>query len=107
MAWDRQITIKTPQEIDIMRAGWQDQRRSAGCGACCDPSWGDDRGFECGCRRSVAQTRCYSPFKNYPGPYPYPASTTISVNEELVHGIPGKRKLKEGDIVSVDCGTVL
>ncbi len=48
----------------------------------------------------------YSPFKNYPGPYPYPASTTISINEELVHGIPGKRKLKEGDIVSVDCGAM-
>ena len=49
----------------------------------------------------------YSPFKNYPGPYPYPASTCVSVNEELVHGIPDKkRKLKEGDIVSVDCGTV-
>jgi methionyl aminopeptidase len=49
---------------------------------------------------------CYSPFKGYPGPYPYPASTNVSVNYELVHGIPGKRKLKEGDIVSVDCGTV-
>lgn len=48
----------------------------------------------------------YSPFKNYPGPYPYPASTCVSINDELVHGIPGNRKLKEGDIVSVDCGTV-
>lgn len=49
----------------------------------------------------------YSPFKNYPGPYPYPASTCVSVNEELVHGIASpKRKLKEGDIVTVDCGTV-
>lgn len=49
----------------------------------------------------------YSPFKNYPGPTPYPASTTISINEELVHGIPNKRRfLKEGDIVSVDCGVV-
>ena len=38
----------------------------------------------------------YSPFKNYPGPYPYPASTNVSINEELVHGIPGKRKLKKG-----------
>jgi methionyl aminopeptidase len=46
-------------------------------------------------------------FKNYPGPYPYPATLTISVNEELVHGIPGSRKLLEGDIVSVDCGTIL
>jgi methionyl aminopeptidase len=48
----------------------------------------------------------YSPFKNYGHP-PYPASVCVSINEELVHGIPGKRKLKEGDIVSVDCGTVL
>lgn len=46
-------------------------------------------------------------FKNYPGPYPYPASLCVSINEELVHGIPGKRKLVEGDIVSVDCGTIL
>lgn len=46
-------------------------------------------------------------FKNYPGPYPYPATITVSINEELVHGIPGKRKLREGDIVSVDCGTIL
>jgi methionyl aminopeptidase len=34
----------------------------------------------------------------------FPASSCISVNEEVVHGIPGKRKLKKGDIVSVDVG---
>jgi methionyl aminopeptidase len=48
----------------------------------------------------------YSPFKNYPGPYPFPASICTSVNEEMVHGIPSNRKLREGDIISVDCGTV-
>lgn len=48
----------------------------------------------------------YSPFKNYPGPYPYPASICTSINDELVHGIPGKRKLTDGDIISIDCGTV-
>lgn len=46
-----------------------------------------------------------SPFKNYPGPYPYPASICTSVNEELVHGIPSKRQLEEGDIISIDAGT--
>jgi methionyl aminopeptidase len=46
-------------------------------------------------------------FLNYPGPYPYPAVTTISVNDELVHGIPGARRLIEGDIVSIDCGAVV
>lgn len=43
-------------------------------------------------------------FKGY---YGYPASLCISVNEVVVHGIPGKRELKEGDIVSIDCGTDL
>ena len=46
-------------------------------------------------------------FKGYPGPYPYPATLTISINEEMVHGIPSGRVLMEGDIVSVDCGTTL
>ncbi|ADG04953.1 type I methionyl aminopeptidase [Kyrpidia tusciae] len=40
-------------------------------------------------------------FKGYHG---YPASICASVNEELVHGIPGDRKLVEGDIVSIDIG---
>ena len=38
---------------------------------------------------------------------PYPASTCISVNDEVVHGIPGARLLRAGDIVSVDCGAIL
>lgn len=46
-------------------------------------------------------------FKGYPGPYPYPATLTICINEEMVHGIPSGRMLLEGDIVSVDCGTTL
>jgi methionyl aminopeptidase len=46
-------------------------------------------------------------FKGYPGPYPFPATLTISINEEMVHGIPSGRVLVEGDIVSVDCGTTL
>lgn len=46
-------------------------------------------------------------FVGVPGAYPYPAVTTISINDELVHGIPGERVLREGDIVSIDCGTIL
>lgn len=40
-------------------------------------------------------------FKGYHG---YPGSACISINEEVVHGIPGSRKIKQGDIVSVDLG---
>jgi len=43
-------------------------------------------------------------FKGVPGRVPFPAVTCISVNEEVVHGIPGPRKLVEGDIVSIDTG---
>jgi methionyl aminopeptidase len=42
-------------------------------------------------------------FKGYRG---FPASTCISLNEEVVHGIPGPRVLREGDVVSVDVGTI-
>ncbi|WP_126626457.1 type I methionyl aminopeptidase [Dictyobacter alpinus] len=46
-------------------------------------------------------------FKGVPsstGNVPFPAAACISVNEELVHGIPGPRRLQEGDIVSIDTG---
>ncbi len=43
-------------------------------------------------------------FKGYRG---FPASLCISVNEQVVHGIPGDRTLKDGDIVSIDCGATL
>src|SRR6185436_77697 len=37
----------------------------------------------------------------------YPATLCISVNEEVVHGIPGKRKLKDGDVVGLDLGCIV
>lgn len=44
---------------------------------------------------------------SFKGLYGFPASMCISVNEAVIHGIPGKYTLKEGDIVSVDCGVLL
>ncbi len=48
-------------------------------------------------------------FKGFPNQYgePFPASLCTSVNEQVVHGIPNDIVLKEGDIVSVDCGTYM
>lgn len=43
-------------------------------------------------------------FKGYGG---FPGSICTSINEEVVHGIPGKRKLKEGDIISIDMGSYI
>jgi methionyl aminopeptidase len=46
-------------------------------------------------------------FKGVPGKVPFPAVTCISVNDEVVHGIPGPRVLQERDIVSIDTGCKL
>lgn len=43
-------------------------------------------------------------FKGFEG---FPGTACISINEEVVHGIPGKRKLQDGDIVTFDCGCVV
>ena len=45
-------------------------------------------------------------FLGYPGPTPYPATINSCINEQMVHAIPGSRVIKEGDLVSIDCGTV-
>jgi methionyl aminopeptidase len=107
MAWDRQITVKTPEELEIMRvAGRINAEALAAAHAVIRPGV-STADINAAAEEVLQRYGVYSPFKNYPGPYPYPASTCVSVNEELVHGIPSKtRKLREGDIVSVDCGTV-
>ncbi len=107
MAWDRQITIKSQGEIDIMRiAGRINAEALKAAYDVIRPgvsTWDIDAAAE----EVLKKYGVYSPFKNYPGAYPYPASSCVSVNDELVHGIPNKkRKLKEGDIVTVDVGTV-
>jgi methionyl aminopeptidase len=56
--------------------------------------------------RVIVANKGVPAFKGYAGPYPYPNTVTVSVNEQLVHGIPGPRVLRAGDIASLDCGTV-
>ena len=55
-------------------------------------------------RRFIESHGAKPSFLGYGG---FPASTCISVNEVVIHGIPGPRKLKEGDLVSVDVGAYL
>ena len=106
MAWDRQITIKNARELEIMRAAGKINAEALAAARALIRPGVTTADLNAAAEEVMRKHGVYSPFKNYPGPYPYPASTTISVNEELVHGIPGKRKLKEGDIVSVDSGVV-
>src|SRR5262249_39663480 len=41
-------------------------------------------------------------FKGVPGKVPFPAATCISLNEQVVHGIPGQRVIRDGDLVKID-----
>jgi len=51
--------------------------------------------------RMIVGAGAYPTFKGYHG---YPSSICASINDEVVHGIPSKRKLREGDIIGIDCG---
>lgn len=54
--------------------------------------------------RFFAQHDAVALFKGVPGKVPFPAACCISVNDEVVHGIPGNRVLRSGDVVSIDTG---
>jgi methionyl aminopeptidase len=107
MSWDRNVVIKSQAELALMReAGRVNALALATVREMIRP--GITTGELDAAAEEVIRKHGGKPvFKGYPGPYPYPATLCISINEELVHGIPGKRKLKEGDILSIDCGTLL
>jgi len=54
--------------------------------------------------RFFAEHGAVALFKGVPGKVPFPAACCISVNDEVVHGIPGDRVLRSGDVVSIDTG---
>ena len=107
MSWARQIHLKSPEELQTMReAGRINASVLATVKALLKPGV-STADLNAAAEDVLRKHGCVSPFKGYGYP-PYPASITVSINRELVHGIPSKgRKLKAGDIVSVDCGTVL
>lgn len=107
MTWRRGIEIKNAAELELMRqAGRINAEALLAAVAVIRP--GVTTGEIDQAAAEVLRRHGATPaFLGYPGPTPYPAVTTVSVNEELVHGIPGKRRLREGDIVSIDCGAIV
>jgi len=107
MSWSRQIHLKTPAELDIMReAGRINAIVLATVKELLKPGISTAE-LNAAAEEVQRKYGCVSPFKGYGHP-PFPSSITTSINQELVHGIPSKtRKLKAGEIVSIDCGTVL
>jgi methionyl aminopeptidase len=104
------VEIKTPGEIEAIRGAGQvvaqvlaAARASATPGA--RPAELDEAA-----RCVLADARATSPFLGYQPRFakiPFPAAICVSVNDAALHGIPGDRRLAEGDLVSVDAGAVL
>jgi len=107
MSWDRNVVIKTKDEIALMReAGKVNALALQTVREMIKPGV-TTLELDAAAEEVIRRHGGYPIFKGYPGPYPFPYTLCVSINEELVHGLPGDRKLQEGDIVSVDCGTLL
>lgn len=98
------ITVKSPREIELMRkagritAGARTiAREMAAAGITTHQI--DQEVY-----RYITKAGAKPSFLNYNG---FPGSACISVNDEVIHGIPGKRKLHDGDIVSLDVGACI
>lgn len=106
MAFGESIRIKTRREIEAMRTAGRHvaeillelrERARPGVATC---------ELDEHARRAIRKRGLKSSFLGY-GPHglpPYPAVLCVSVNDEVVHGIPGRRELKEGDVLSLDFG---
>jgi methionyl aminopeptidase len=107
MGWERNIILKSKQEIEIMRrAGKVNAAALAAVREAILPGVTTAE-LDAIAEAVIRKAEGRPAFLGVNGAYPYPATITASINEELVHGIPGKRKLQEGDIISIDCGTIL
>jgi methionyl aminopeptidase len=103
---NRGLEIKNPAQIDKMRV--------AGLlvGETLELLRGSARpGMTTGELDEIAETNIRAhggipSFKGYSQP-PFPATICASVNDEVVHGIPGARTLQDGDIISIDCGAIV
>jgi methionyl aminopeptidase len=103
---DRGVEIKTPEQIGLMRVAGRlvgetlELLRSS-----------VRAGITTGELDAIAEDNIRShggipSFQGYGHP-PFPASICASVNDQVVHGIPGSRELADGDVISIDCGAIV
>ena len=98
------ISLKSDREIQAMRkAGRLTAQARALAGSMIRPGVTTHE-IDTAVRRFIESHGAKPSFLGYGG---FPGSACISVNEQVIHGIPGPRKLKEGDIVSVDVGAFI
>jgi methionyl aminopeptidase len=99
------IEIKTPEQISVMRAAGLVVAGTLRTLAEAVAPGVTTAELDALAEHEIRAAGATASFKGYHG---YPASICTSVNEEIVHGIPSQgRRLREGDIVSIDCGAIV
>lgn len=99
------IVCKSPAELEKMRRSGRAVRAVLDTVKAMVRPGVSTMDLERAAEKKIAELGAAAAFKGY---YDYPCVLCTSVNQEIVHGIPSeKRVLKEGDIVSIDCGVVL
>ena len=106
MSWERSVVLKTKSEIEVMRQAGRINAEALAATRAALLDGVTTAELDDLAAAVIRKHGAKPAFLGVMGAYPYPATITASVNEELVHGIPGKRKLRNGDIVSIDCGTI-
>lgn len=98
------ITVKSSAELDRMReAGRITGEVLVALSGAIAPGV-TTREMDAFAEREIRARGAVPAFKGYRG---FPASLCVSVNDEIVHGIPGRRRIKEGDVVGMDLGAVV
>ena len=104
------IFLKTEEEIELMRAANQLVGRTLGELAKYIQPGVSTKELDRIAEEFIRDNGALPTFLNFPNPFgaPFPASICTSVNECVVHGVPSEKQiLKDGDIISIDCGTLL
>ena len=104
------IFLKTEDEIELMRAANQLVAATLAEVGKSSGRVSQPRQLDRVARGIHPRPRCRAHLQGFPNPYggPFPGSVCTSVNDVVVHGVPREEDiLKEGDIISVDCGTLL
>jgi methionyl aminopeptidase len=103
---DRGIEIKTPEQIERMRAAGLVVGRTLELLRSAVRVGVTTGELDAMAEDHIRSSGAVPSFKGYSSP-PFPASICASVNDEIVHGIPGHRVLQDGDIISIDCGAIV
>ncbi|MEU3016869.1 MULTISPECIES: type I methionyl aminopeptidase [unclassified Nocardiopsis] len=104
------VEIKTPEEIALMREAGRVVARALAAGRAAAAPGRTTADLDRAAAEVITEAGAEPLFLGYQpawAPTPFPGVACVSVNDEIVHGVPGDRVLRDGDLVSLDCGARL